>query len=118
MDDNNPNLIVILEAVGLTAERAWNRLQNQDRCLPAFESIVDISSRETTPAGPQPKSQIRLTFDNKPKNLDKGFIFGSDLRICDVFLGERGAGFSGQHFCITFNERGQIIFESKSRNSA
>ena len=42
-------------------------------------------------------------------------MFGSDPRICDVFLGERGAGFSDQQFCITFNERGEIIFKNKAR---
>lgn len=118
MDVNDPRLIVTLEAVSPTAERAWNRPQNQDRCLPASESVADISSRESTPAVDQPKSQIQLTFDNKPKDLEKGFVFGSDPRICDVFLGERGAGFSGQHFCITFNERGEVIFKNKSRKKA
>ena len=118
MDMNDPRLIVTLEAVSPTAERAWNRPQNQDRCLPASESVADISSRESTPAVGQTASQIQLTFDDKPKNLEKGFVFGSDPRICDVFLGERGAGFSGQQFCITFNERGEVIFKNKSRKEA
>lgn len=42
-------------------------------------------------------------------------MFGSDPQICDVFLGERGAGFSGRQFCITFNERGEVIFKNTSR---
>ena len=118
MDEKDPRLIVTLEAYGTTAERAWNRPQNRDRCLPASESVADISSRESTPAVGQPKSQIQLTFDNKPKDLEKGFVFGSDPRICDVFLGERGAGFSGQQFCITFNEGGEVIFKNTSRKEA
>ena len=118
MDVNNPRLIVTLEAVSPTAERAWNKPQNQDRCLPASESVADISSRESTPAVGQPKSQIQLTFDDKPKNLEKGFVFGSDPQICDVFLGERGAGFSGRQFCITFNERGEVIFKNTSRTKS
>ena len=118
MDEKDPRLIVTLEAVGITAGRAWNRPQNQNRCLPASESVVDISSRESTPAVDQPGSQIQLTFDDKPKNLEKGFVFGSDPQICDVFLGERGAGFSGQQFCITFNARGEVIFKNTSRKQA
>ena len=118
MDVNDPRLIVTLEAQGTTAERAWNRPQNQNRCLPGSESVVDISSRESTPAVDQPGSQIQLTFDNKPKNLEKGFVFGSDPRICDIFLGERGAGFSGQQFCITFSERGEVTFKNTSRKKA
>jgi len=95
-EEEDPRLIVTLEADGIIAERAWNRPQNQDRCLPASESVVAISSRESTPAEvDQPGSQIRLTFDDKPKNLEEGFVFGGDPRICDVFLGERGTGFSG-----------------------
>ena len=45
-------------------------------------------------------------------------MFGSDPRICDIFLGERGAGFSGQQFCITFNQRGEVIFKNISRKKA
>lgn len=117
MDVQDPRLIVTLEADGTTAERAWNRPQNQGRYLPALESVMDISSRESTPAVDQFGSRIRLTFDDKPKNLEKGFVFGSDAQICDIFLGERGAGFSGQQFCITFNERGELIFQSTSRKN-
>ena len=76
---------------------------------------MNILSRESTLAVGQPVSQIQLTFDDKPKDLEKGFVFESDSRICDVFLGERGAEFSGQQFCITFNEREEIIFKNKSR---
>ena len=118
MDEKDSRLIVTLEAYGTTAERAWNRPQNRDRCLPASEFVVDISSRESTPAIDQPGSQIQLTFDDKPKNLDKGFVFGSDPQICDVFLGERGAGFSGQQFYITFNERGEVVFKNIARKKA
>ena len=107
-----------LEAYGTTVERAWNRPQNRDRCLPASKFIVNISSRESTPAVDQPGSQIQLTFNDKPKNLEKGFVFGSNLRICDIFLGERGAGFSGQQFYITFNARGEVIFKNTSRKQA
>ena len=118
MDGKDPRLIVTLEAEGTTAERAWNRPQNQVRCLPASEFVVDISSRESTPAVDQTASQIQLTFDDKPKDLQKGFVFGSDPQICDVFLGERGAGFSGRQFCITFNERGEVIFKNTSRTKS
>ncbi|KAI4145788.1 MAG: hypothetical protein LQ341_002266, partial [Variospora aurantia] len=115
----------MLEAVSLTAERAWNRLENRDRCKPApEEDRVDISSREPTPATKpdmnvvRDGSEILLTFHNKPKNLEKGFVFGSDPRVCDIVLGGRGAGFSRQHFRITFNERGEVIFENTSQKKA
>ena len=79
---------------------------------------MDIPSRGTTPAGPEQDeplgSRIHLTFDKKPKNIEKGFVFGSDPQICDVLLGGWG-GFSRQHFRITFNARGDVILEDTSR---
>ena len=78
MDENDPRLIVTLETYGTTAEKAWNRSQNQNRCLPASESVADISNRENTPAVNQTASQIQLIFDDKSKNLEKNFVFGSD----------------------------------------
>lgn len=119
MDQNDPRLIVTLVAVSPTAERAWNRPENHDRCEPAPESdggIEDIPSRGTTPAGTgEDTSKIHLTFDKKPKNLEKGFVFGSDQQKCDVLLGGYVAGFSRQHFRIAFNARGQVILKDTSR---
>ena len=57
---------------------------------------MNISSRESISAVGQFKFQIQLTFNDKSKNLEKGFVFGNDSQICDVFLGERDAGFSGR----------------------
>ncbi|KAI9703370.1 MAG: hypothetical protein M1836_007938 [Candelina mexicana] len=118
MNKNDPRLIVTLEAINPTAERAWNRSENRDRCSYSSESVgevVDIPSRETTPAPGWRGSQIQLTFDKKPTNIEKGFVFGSDPQTCDVLLGDWGAGFSRQHFRITFNSRGQVILEDTSR---
>lgn len=119
MEVDDSRLIVTLEAVSSTAEGAWNQPQNQDRCPPASDDEVrNISSREATPVIERHGSRLQLNFDNKPKNLEKGFVFGSDPQVCDVFLGERGAGFSRKHFRITFNERRQVIFENTSRTEA
>ncbi|KAL8907055.1 MAG: hypothetical protein Q9207_001635 [Kuettlingeria erythrocarpa] len=125
MATEDPWLIIILEAVSIRAERAWNRLENCDRWEPASEEDeVDISSREPTPVtqsntnGAGNGSKILLTFHDKPKNLEKGFVFGSDPRVCDIFLGGRGTGFSRQQFRITFNERGEVIFENTARTQA
>ena len=122
MDQNDPELIVTLVAVSPTAERAWNRPENRDRCEPAPEfdgGVEDIPSRGSTPAGTgEDASKIHLTFDKKPKNLEKGFVFGSDPQKCDVLLGGFVAGFSRQHFCITFNARGEVILEDTSRKKS
>ena len=130
MDEYDPRRIVTLVAINLRAERAWNRSENRYRCEPASESdgeVVDIPSRGTTPAEPEEDesaaskgnhaSRIHLTFDKKPKNLEKGFVFGSDPQKCDVVIGNYVAGFSRQHFRITFNARGEVILEDTSRKA-
>ncbi|KAL9016774.1 MAG: hypothetical protein Q9185_005904 [Variospora sp. 1 TL-2023] len=117
----NPRLITILEAVNLTAERAWNRLENRGRCKPASEEDRGVGrdwDRTEDDNGAGDGSNILIAFSNKPKNLEKGFVFGSDPRFCHVILGGRGAGFSRQHFRITFNERGEVVFENTSRKIA
>ncbi|KAL9634119.1 MAG: hypothetical protein Q9204_003124 [Flavoplaca sp. TL-2023a] len=122
MNTNDPRIIVTLVASCPTAERAWNRPENRDRCKPAPKpapepagDVDSIPSREPTPAGQsQGHSKIHLDFDNKPKNLDKGFVFGSDPQKCDVLLG-RWPSFSREHFRITFNARGDVVLEDTSR---
>lgn len=115
MDKKDLKLIVTLEAQGTTAEKAWNKLQNQNRCLPAFEFVVNISNRKNISAVDQFVSQIQLIFDDKSKNFEKNFVFENDSRICDIFLNERNVEFNDQQFCITFNEQEKVIFKNKSR---
>ncbi len=121
MDEYDPRLVVTLKADNPRAEIAWNRPENHDRCQSASETdseLVEIPSRGTTPGvseqvEPQ-ASKIHLTFDQKSKNLGKGFVFGSDPQTCDVLLGA-WAGISRQHFRITFNARGEVILVDTSR---
>ena len=111
---------MILVVTNMTAERAWNRSENRDRCEPVPESgseVVGIPSWGTTPGvetGELPASKIHLSFDDKPRNLEKGFVFGSEPQKCDVLLGP-WPGFSRQHFRITFNEQGGLNLMDTSR---
>lgn len=54
----------------------------------------------------------------RSKDINHGFVFGSDPRICDVLLGGKADGFSGRHFCIAFNERGDVILRYMSSRAA
>ena len=118
MNTSDPTIIVTLVESCPTAERAWNRPENRDRCKPAPEPAGDVDSipsREPTPAEQsQGYSKVYLDFDNKPKDLEKGFVFGSDPQKCDVLLGGWPL-FSREHFRITFNARGDVILEDTSR---
>ena len=40
-------------------------------------------------------AQLRFTFDRKLKNVDQGFVFGSNPKTCDILLGKIDDGVSG-----------------------
>ncbi|MCJ1263721.1 hypothetical protein MMC22_003591 [Lobaria immixta] len=114
---SDPNIFAVLipfdgknrarDAFRLQANAGWYRK--------AAEGIAEeptIDSREPTPAL-QPDLEgnynsadhILLTFDEKPKDPQRGWQFGTDPRSCDVLLGHRGTkGISSRHFCITIAE--------------
>ncbi|KAL8788360.1 MAG: hypothetical protein Q9213_001757 [Squamulea squamosa] len=122
MAKNDPQLIVTLVAINTAAEIAWNQPGNRHRCLPGVTydaGLTDAASRGTTPSATgleeRRASAIRLTFDNPPKNLRKGFVFGSNSQHCDVSLRGWSQFVSRQHFRITFNARGNLILEDTSK---
>ncbi|KAL8770162.1 MAG: hypothetical protein Q9209_004004 [Squamulea sp. 1 TL-2023] len=122
MAKNDPRLIVTLLAINTAAEIAWNRSENRHHCVPGvtFDAgVADAVSRGTTPSamGPEERrgSTLRLTFDNPPKNLQKGFVFGSHPKYCDVSLRGWSRFVSRQHFRIAFNTRGDLILEDTSK---
>src|SRR5205809_121508 len=57
--------------------------------------------------------RLRLTFDQPPKDMQLGFVFGSD-RASDVLFGNKEIGISGEHFCITFDEQRRIVLKDLS----
>ena len=47
------------------------------------------------------KAYLALSFNPGPKDLAKGFVFGSDPQTCDVLLArDKTSGISGNHFSI------------------
>ena len=120
MDD--PNLICILRPCSVRAERVFSLEHNQTRYIPppSEDALVAACSRDATPAtvsGSDEKSssQIRLTFDQKPKNVQQGFVFGSDPNTCDVLLGPSKNRISRQHFRIAFDECERLVIEAISK---
>ena len=59
--------------------------------------------------------ELRLRFDIRPKDISKGWIFGSDRSVCDVYCGEdRGyckSTISEQIFLITMSKQGNVILK-------
>ena len=88
---------------------------------PLSDDLADFNSREATPTEPAnivnrsgSCSRLQLTFDLKPKDIQQGFVFGSDPKACDVLLGDRRGGISGRHFSILFDNQKRILLRDTS----
>lgn len=110
--DQAPNLIFTLTARNRLADEVCFFPCNLDRNPdPSAFADADLPSREPTPARSTSASlsQLQFTFDKRPKDPAKGFVFGSDPKICDVKIGMKKNSVSGQHFRITFNAKGDLV---------
>ena len=115
MDEYDSKLIVTLIVEDHLAEEAWK--SNKDRYVSPYDpndDSADLSSREATPAYQKLESKLELTFGHNPKILQRGFVFGSIPRACDIFLAMRRQFSSGQCFCTTFNKPGRLLSISSS----
>ena len=66
-----------------------------------FLAEVGLSSQKINADAHGPV-HFALGFDSKPKDISKGFIFGSDPETCDVLLARgKRPGISGNHFSIS-----------------
>ena len=105
------------------------RLNANAHCFHKSVEVADEepanSSRESTPAsqGSHADSynnvdRIILTFDKKPKDLQRGWQLGSTPRSSDVLLrGTRGV--SRQHLYITINEKFMVeVHDNSSHGTA
>ena len=117
------NLILTLRASSLRAERAFSLEHNKNRYLPPAiaEPTLAAWTRGMTPAtdiGDDEtedfSSQIRLAFDQELKDVQQGFVFGSDPATCDILLGPPKDRISRRHFRIAFDSQGRLILEAMS----
>lgn len=120
----DPNLILTLKPTSKRAILAFGLAFNEKRYIPPPPDppLPVSTSRETTPSTAQndgteySDSQIRLTFDREPKDIEQGFVFGSDQAACDVLLGHSSQGISRQEFRITLDTHGRPILEAVSQS--
>ena len=119
----DPNLIFTLKAATIRAETILAQQHNSNRYVPPpdYCGVEDICSRETTPATNLANeeeadycSQLRFTFELLPKDIQRGFVFGSNPTSCDVLLGRAGGHVSRQHFCITFDDQERVVLKDTS----
>ena len=105
-------LVAIVKPLGTPAQNAFRLPQNAHR-LKRSEEPHDANSNamgegDTTALNKDTSSDIHLSTTQHPRDLSKGFIFGSDPDFCDVLLAKnKRSGISGTHFAI------HIDWESK-----
>lgn len=115
MDDSN--VILTLLAIDSYAGRLFNHPHN----TPYYREPSFALSRESTPLSTAceqnfqyPHSRLELTFDQKPKNPDRGFTFGSSRKQCDILFSKEGI--SQVHFSVTFDYEGRLLMKDTSTN--
>ena len=119
---------LILTVLGNSLEAATSLQQehNKSRFLRA-RTLSPDASRETTPSGPLEDNDgisgdhryegLVLSFEQPPKNLERGFVFGTNPRTCDVLLNnDKDLGISRDHFSISFDDHGRLLFTDFSSN--
>lgn len=119
--EENPNVILILTSPQMQFQDACELPHNSERYIPPIDlDSSESGSRRTTP-DIDPISiwgRIQLTFDKPPKDILRGFAFGTDKARCDILLAEESGqgGISDVHFYITFDNEGRIILKDVSEN--
>ncbi|KAI9800053.1 MAG: hypothetical protein M1826_005420 [Phylliscum demangeonii] len=87
----DPNLLLTIRPGNSLTDEALLLKSNEKRHIPPSETAA--ISREVTPSefgdAEQEGSEttrLLLTFKHRPKDIQRGFVFGSDKNICDVLL--------------------------------
>ncbi|KAF2844140.1 kinase-like protein [Plenodomus tracheiphilus IPT5] len=62
----------------------------------------------------QSTHQLLFTFDRRPKDIEQGWVFGSDPKKCDVLLGTSREGISGVHCRISYNRTNDLVLIDQS----
>lgn len=132
--DNDPNMILTLVAHGHRATDVWADPHNKSFYLPPVSQAVngkpskavvtkDGRSRQPTPSPNDrgrlktSEAKLQITFGNKPKNPEVGYLLGSDRELCDIFLGSIEDCISQRMFTISFNQYNEVIMTSSSSNA-
>ncbi|KAF9733806.1 hypothetical protein PMIN03_011750 [Paraphaeosphaeria minitans] len=117
----DPNVVFTLRAISPDAQKWFPHPHNERYYVPPYPLDDATTSRESTPAtniGDEDcegdGDKLRFTFDQKPKNIQDGWVFGSNPTTCDVVMGSSKGGTSGSHFRITFDDQGRLVLIDSS----
>ena len=127
MNESDPNIVARLVALNERTRKAWAHPHNKPFYTPASvqsfsvrdgkrpESaiLVEDTSSHHRVQGTEP--ELRLCLTNRPKDISKGWVFGSDPNACDIYCGEhdkaQNYNIGRQTFAITINEQCDVILK-------
>jgi hypothetical protein len=122
------SVFFVLTAISHSAGVWFRHKHNKMYYVPPRDEAFTVSSRACTPAtntghedeedGRNESSedhgeQLRFTLNMRPKNEEKGYVFGSS-RSSDVLIGSSEGGISRSHFRITLNKHEQVVLVDSS----
>ena len=93
------------------------------KARPDIAEEPTIGSRESTPAPERDAEanaelgdRLILRFDDKLKDITRGWQFGTDPKSCDILLGHRGTpGISAKHLSITVTRMKKVELYNESK---
>lgn len=105
------SLLALVDPEGHDAQAAFRSPENakcrrfgrsRDALTGDEDDAFDLSGQMLDPGAYCVNVHLALSFDSSPKDVSKGFVFGSDRETCDVLLAkENTSGISGNHFSIS-----------------
>ena len=127
MDQLGPKIMARLVALNARTRAAWAHPHNKRfyvptrvRCLPEYdeyrhESIPVHENSDIDSHVGANEPELRICFDIRPKDISKGWIFGNDRHVCDVYCGEDdgycNSTVSEQTFLITMSKQGNVVLK-------
>ena len=113
-------VVVSLVALNERTRRAWAHKHNERYYVgPSFKGFQERpgTSRQSTPSDhgylEDDEAELRLSFNKRPKDITKGWMFGRDRNLCDLYCGETddidGYNIGRQTFFITISKQGNVI---------
>ena len=127
MDTNDPKIMARLVALNARTRTAWAHPHNKSFYVPTRKRgfpEYDENRHESTPVHEKNDNdsddkvnepELRIRFDIRPKDISKGWMFGSDRSVCDIYCGADGgygeSSISKQTFLITMSKQGNVILK-------
>ena len=121
------HLVARLVAQNERTRQAWAHPHNKAFYKPAsFQGfpVRDGGDREPTPGDEEMISnghaqdtepELRLYLNKRPKDMSKGWVFGSDQSACDIYCGEHSKSeqynIGRQTFSMMINRQSQVILK-------